>query len=410
MPANQRKTAAASLRGLVRRAGPTAVARVARSRGIDVWIVGGAIRDRLLGRPAEEVDVAVSRGAEELAGDLEREGFGRSVFLSRGRPGPRVFRVASRPPLDVAEIEGGTIEADLGRRDFTVNALALAVPAGELLDPFGGVEDLRWRRLRETRPGNLAEDPLRILRAARLFATLGLEPEPALLAAARAVAPLFARVAPERVTVELSKLLSAPRASVALAWAARAGILGAALGPAWTDSSATRAARALAAFDDSATRRLQPPRRLLRRLAWLAATLPPSAARTWLAARRWTREEARQAAAVAGLATSATSARTRWSRWSWLVEAGVLANDALAVVERRGPAGRRSAARLRQLLRRPVRTVRVGGEDVAAWTGITPGPRLGELLREVRVAAAMGLVQNRREARNWLTGQVPEGL
>ena len=69
-------------------------------------------------------------------------GFGRAVFLSRDRPGPRVFRVAGKRPLDLAELEGGSIEADLARRDFTANAVALALPGGQLLDPFGGIADI----------------------------------------------------------------------------------------------------------------------------------------------------------------------------------------------------------------------------------------------------------------------------
>src|SRR5262249_9767729 len=148
-----------------------ALERAARARGASAWIVGGALRDRALGLPVPEIDVAVAGDAEAIAADLERDGGGRAVFLSKDRPGPRVFRVAGARPLDVAEIEGGSIEADLERRDFTANALALELPAGTLVDPFGGLADLERRRLRGVRPENFAEDPLRILRAARFQAT-----------------------------------------------------------------------------------------------------------------------------------------------------------------------------------------------------------------------------------------------
>ena len=230
MKSDRRKRAAEALRSLKRRPEIAAVTRAAARRGVDAWIVGGALRDRLLGLTVEEVDVAVARDVEAIAADLERAGRGRAVFLSRGKPGPPVFRLAGPRPFDAAEIEGGTIAADLGRRDYTVNALALPLPSGELLDPFGGLADAAARRLRCVRPENLAEDPLRILRAARLFATRGLVPDAGVLAASRAAAGLFPRAAPERVGAELAKLLEAPRAAPALAWTGRAGILPAVLG------------------------------------------------------------------------------------------------------------------------------------------------------------------------------------
>src|SRR5262249_37507106 len=125
MPVSRPHRPPPALRALSRRREVAALGRAARERGADAWIVGGALRDRLLGLPLPEVDAAVSGDAEAIAGDLERAGHGRAVFLSRDRPGPRVFRVAGERPLDVAELEGGSIETDLARRDFTVNAMAL---------------------------------------------------------------------------------------------------------------------------------------------------------------------------------------------------------------------------------------------------------------------------------------------
>src|SRR4030095_9244164 len=123
-----------------------ALARTAQARGVPVWIVGGAVRDAVMGRPVPEIDVAVRGDAQALAAALEHHGEGRAVFLSEERPGPRGFRVARVPqrarrsprvfgvagrrPIDVAEVEGGTIETDLGRRDFTVNALAVDLEDG----------------------------------------------------------------------------------------------------------------------------------------------------------------------------------------------------------------------------------------------------------------------------------------
>jgi tRNA nucleotidyltransferase/poly(A) polymerase len=128
---------------------------------MDAWIVGGALRDRALGRAVSEVDLAVSGDAERVADALESRGFGRAFLLSADRS-PRVFRVAGRRRLlDVAEIEGGSIETDLARRDFTVNALAFDLATGTLLDPFHGLGDLDRRRLTMVAEKNLADDPLR---------------------------------------------------------------------------------------------------------------------------------------------------------------------------------------------------------------------------------------------------------
>lgn len=411
MSSSQRIATPAALRGLGRRKEVAALARAAARRGVEAWVVGGALRDRLLGLPTPEIDAAVSRDADLIAADLEREGLGRAVFISRDRPGPRVFRVAGRRPLDVAELEGGSIETDLGRRDFTANALALALPSGALLDPFGGVGDLRSRRLRCVAAANLAEDPLRILRAARLLATHGLAPDRDLLAAARRAAPLFSRAAPERVGVELGKLLAAPRAAPALSWAASAGILGVALGLPIPPRRAAGLARSLAVLDDAAARRMEPDRRRRLRLALLALRLglPPSDVREWLQGRRHPRQEAREVALVCDRVAAARTVRGRRDAWRWALAAEGLAADALALLARLSAADRRRARALSAVARSPIRRVAVTGSDIVAWLGLEPGPRIGALLEQLSVAAACGEVRNRRQARNWLTGQVRGG-
>jgi tRNA nucleotidyltransferase (CCA-adding enzyme) len=410
MKAGNRRLPGKRLESLRRRAGIVTLSRLAARRGIAAWIVGGAVRDQWLGISPAEIDLAVSHDAEGLASDLEREGGGRAVFLSQDRPGPRVFRVAGKRPLDLAEIEGGSIEADLGRRDFTVNAIAVALGTGKVLDPFGGLADLASLRLRCVRVENLSEDPLRILRAARLHATHGLRPDRATLAAARQASALFGRAAAERVGAELSKLLGSDRAAAALAWAARAGILAATLG---LDLSVTRAAalaRSLAVLDDTATRRLTPERRRRLRLALLAVRLglDPAAARRWLAERRWSRQEAQDVARLVTLAALARGLRTREDHWRWILEAGPLWRDGIALLTRLGASGRRRARALVPLGLRPRRRLAVTGDDVVRWLGIPPGPVVGELLARLEIAAAMGEVENRREARHWLTGQLQD--
>ena len=190
--------------------------------------MGGAARDLLLGREVIEVDVAVHGQAGEVARAMEAAGFGRAVEIS-SRP-PRVFRVAGRREIDIAEIEGGSIEEDLRRRDFTVNAIAYDLSRHAWIDPFGGREALAQGRLRMVSPRNLVDDPLRVLRAARFLATHGLRPDAATSRACRAAAPGLAGVAPERIRAEWVKLAASPRVARAIGWAGRAGVLAPAFG------------------------------------------------------------------------------------------------------------------------------------------------------------------------------------
>jgi len=122
-------------------------------------------------------------------------------------------------PVDVTTFRGGSLRSDLGHRDFTVNALALDLREGNLIDPTGGREDLEAGILRC--PGDpserLAEDPLRCLRAARFVGTSDLNPDPKLLAALPGALPGLRRVAVERILRELLTLLAGRRVSAGLA-------------------------------------------------------------------------------------------------------------------------------------------------------------------------------------------------
>ncbi|HEV7501977.1 MAG TPA: hypothetical protein VGQ33_18310 [Vicinamibacteria bacterium] len=397
---------------LRRRPEVRAVVRIARGHGIPAWLVGGAVRDAVLGLPVPEVDVAVDRDAEELARELERDGLGTAVFLSRDRPGPRVFRVAGRRPLDVAEIEGGSIDADLARRDFTVNAIAVDLEDGRILDPFGGLADLSRRRLRCVRARNLAEDPLRALRAARFLATHGLSPDAETLAAARGVAAELPRVARERIAVELAKLLEAPEAGPAFAWAARAGLLPAVLGLPLSALESARAARALTPLDGRWIRGLSPERRRRLRVARLASRLPlalsAEGAGRWLRALRLPRRDVEPILRLVELARAAAAVRSRRGAVAWRLAAGALAPDALLLLGLDGAAKARRARRLGLASRAPLGRVAVTGDDVIRWLSHAPGPRVGILLERLRLEAALGTVRNRREARHWLTGQSRE--
>ncbi|HEY7369546.1 MAG TPA: hypothetical protein VIA29_06635 [Thermoanaerobaculia bacterium] len=374
------------------------LSRQARTRELPVWLVGGAVRDLLQGREHPDLDVVVPAGsADALASTLSRRGMGTVVLLSDRSP--RVVRVAGRQTLDLAELEGDGIGRDLSRRDFTVNAMALELSSGALVDPFGGLADLRRRRLRLVRPGNLEEDPLRVLRAARFYATHGLLPDRALTESCRAVAPRLRDAALERIATEISRLLEAPGSAPALAWAHRAGVLEPALGREIPGGIARRLGRLDARPVASAP---IPARRTLR-LALLADALevPAEQIAHYLAGRRFSREEARRAARIVDLARRAQTLPPDRD-WEWIVLAGSEGSDALRAASVLSPRGRRASSRLERKMRRPRPRVKVSGDDLIAWTGMAPGPEVGRILEALEVEIRRGALRSRRQARAWV--------
>ncbi len=196
-----------------------------RSVGGSAWLVGGAVRDRLLGRDTTDYDVAIDGDVRAAARAAAQAARGHAFELSEGFGGWRVVPRRSRSAgpasgdrvegwqLDLLPLVNGSIEADLGLRDFTVNALAERLDdGGEMIDPFGGRRDLDERRLRMVSPDAFERDPLRSLRLARLACELGFQIEPGTALAARHGAPLLDRVSPERIFEELRRILTSPDA------------------------------------------------------------------------------------------------------------------------------------------------------------------------------------------------------
>jgi poly(A) polymerase len=181
------------------------------------WLVGGALRDQLLGRSSTDfdvvVDVAGDLGLEPLARDLGRTAGGFAFALSEAFGAWRVVAHDRSWQVDLMAVEGGSIEADLARRDLTVNAIAqrLGVDGG-LIDPSGGVGDLEARRLRSVSDGAFGHDPLRVLRLVRLAAQLDFTVEPQTLRLAAASADGLVDVSPERVFAELRRVIGSDRA------------------------------------------------------------------------------------------------------------------------------------------------------------------------------------------------------
>ncbi len=384
-----------------------ALARLARERGVEAWIVGGAPRDGLLGRAELDVDVAVTGEAELLARRLESLGFGRAVAISE--QSPCVYRVAGSRPVDLAELEGGSIARDLERRDFTANAIAIDLQTGAWIDPFGGAEDLASRRLRLVRESNLTEDPVRAFRAARFFATHGLRPDGAARRAAARIAPSLATVAPERVQAELAKMLDADHAAAAFQWAGSVGLLAPALGIGAMPSRWRAAGRNLGRLETRALTLLPSHRRRLLRLAAIAAGIGLSGgdASAWLRRRRHGRSDAAAVAKLLDLAQAAPGAGSGRARWAWIRDAGAALSDALLLIPAIRPGRTPTARHLRRLARRSRRGPAMSGNDLMRWLGESPGPSIGRLLREVEIEVIRGAIRTRRQARQWLVGRAP---
>ncbi|MGZ4168506.1 MAG: HD domain-containing protein [Solirubrobacteraceae bacterium] len=190
----------------------------------DGWLVGGTVRDRLLGRETADYDVAIAGSVAEAARALGRAAGGYAFELSEAFGAWRVVAHDHAWQVDVLGLNGATIEEDLRRRDFTINAIAAPLGREGYVDPFGGLQDLRGRRLRAVTPEAFDRDPLRTLRLARIACDLGFEVEAQTLGLARSAAPALGGVAPERVFVELRRVVCAPAALDGLELMDRIGV------------------------------------------------------------------------------------------------------------------------------------------------------------------------------------------
>ncbi|MGH2914057.1 MAG: HD domain-containing protein [Solirubrobacteraceae bacterium] len=190
------------------------------SRG---WLVGGAVRDRALGRETADFDVVIDTAGAgggsdvgAIARALGRAAEGHAFELSHEFGAWRVVAHDRGWQMDLTAMHGAGIEQDLRRRDLTINAIAAPLRGDGWVDPLRGLEDLRRRRLRAVAPDAFACDPLRVLRLVRIACELGFEIEPETLASARTSARGLTRVAPERVFAELRRIVCAPAAVAGL--------------------------------------------------------------------------------------------------------------------------------------------------------------------------------------------------
>jgi tRNA nucleotidyltransferase/poly(A) polymerase len=229
-----------------------------RKLGLDAYLVGGAVRDELLGLDSKDADFLVPGvDTEGLRAALAPHGRVEDLVVAdrlvgiRFHPDDRETRGLTPAGIEFApprkEVSTGpgrhdfeivadaelSVEDDMRRRDFTVNAMARRLETGELVDPLGGQADLKARRLRTVSPQSFREDPLRLVRALRFVSQLGFEPDEELLAQMREEAPAVRLVSGERIggglaadgMGELSKLLLGAEPARALRLARDTGVL-----------------------------------------------------------------------------------------------------------------------------------------------------------------------------------------
>jgi len=182
-----------------------------------LYLVGGTVRDIILNNPPKDIDI-VCRGAKGFAGDLARCKNAALVCMEK-KPEEPCYRVIDRADsenfLDIAEMRGVDIYADLNQRDFTIDAIAVEVKedgsAGSTIDPVHGTEDIARKVIKAVSDRSIISDPLRILRAFRLAASLNFSIEESTMKEMGERSSLLKEVSAERITAELMLILKAPR-------------------------------------------------------------------------------------------------------------------------------------------------------------------------------------------------------
>src|SRR5262249_26683287 len=214
--------------------------RIFRERGHRLYLVGGPVRDQLHGRPTHDLDFATdavpeeTRRAPQAAGPDAIYAVGEKFGTIGANFGDTNVEITTfrgetyQPGSRKLEVRYGlTLEDDLARRDFTINAMARDLDTGAVIDPFGGRRDLEARLIRaEGDPAErFAEDPLRLLRAIRFAAQLGFSIEGGTRDAIARCAPLLRQVSRGRILDEMNKLLLAPHAALGVRLLADLGLL-----------------------------------------------------------------------------------------------------------------------------------------------------------------------------------------
>jgi hypothetical protein len=194
----------------------------------DAFLVGGAVRDAVLGRPIHDIDITVRGDGVALARRMADALGGACYPLDLDRKVGRVIttRGAERFTIDFASLRGNDIHSDLAARDFTINAMAIPLHRWDQpLDPLSGASDLIHKQIRVCSDSSIQADPVRTIRAIRLAAHLDFQLEPATRELIRIGAPGLVRVSAERIRDEFFRILGGRKTAAAIRAAYRLGIL-----------------------------------------------------------------------------------------------------------------------------------------------------------------------------------------
>jgi len=186
---------------------------------VELYLVGGAVRDLLINRPSHDLDFSVAKDAISIARHAANALQADFYVLDESFDTARVILLAEdggRDILDFASFRGADLEADLRGRDFTINAIAFDIRNQSILDPLGGGSDLRAKLIRACSDTSLNDDPIRILRAVRQAAALDFKIEADTRNAMKQAAHLLPNISPERQRDELFKILEGPRPDASL--------------------------------------------------------------------------------------------------------------------------------------------------------------------------------------------------
>jgi len=383
---------------------------VARAHGLALYLVGGPVRDALMGQPVSDLDLVVEGDAWPAAEAFARATGGRNTEHKRFRTAVveaqdgawSVDWVTARreryaAPAALPEVEPAGIGEDLARRDFTINALALRLDRDELLDPFGGAADMQRKTIRVLHDASFIDDPTRLLRAARFAARWGFGLDQHTLALARAAITgnMIARTSPQRILHELWLALDEPQPeqffAIVDSWGAMPQLV-----LSWSDELAARFAAAR--HDAPADVRLPDVY-----LALLVAAMSKTEREAFKQRYNLPVEALRMLQRLptsppVELQSSPAPATTLEALLQHYNPAELRALELMS-----SPAG---AANIRRYLWE-VRTLPplLSGDDLKT-AGLAPGPIYAVVLAEARRKQLEGTLRNTAEARRWLAERI----
>ncbi|WP_427157877.1 CCA tRNA nucleotidyltransferase [Aliinostoc sp. HNIBRCY26] len=390
------------------------------------YMVGGAVRDALLGRSREywDLDFIIPSDAVKVARAIARRYQAGFVLLDSERQIARV--VFPNATADFAQQEGESLETDLHRRDFTVNAIAYNPHSQSIIDPLGGCDDIKSGLMRMISPRNLRDDPLRLLRAYRQASQLGFTIETNTQNTIRNLASHISQVAAERVRVEIGYLLASPQGTP---WITKAGEDGL-LAPLFKNANHHSFTK-LAAVDTVANKlaehwpqlgvKLQNYVRDTVKTTWLGIAKlaclvhqQPTAAELELQELTYSRAEVRAVTTALKLFPQLKFADSVREQYFLFQEAGIVftATILLALVDDNlvePMSGTHPFQVYAPLISRYLNpddlvahpTQLVSGKNLMIALNIPASPLVGELLKEIAVAQAEGKISTQQEAMEW---------